>query len=181
MENSSFIYKNISLLIKRPTSALLISYLRCSAKLHSGELAGIFYLAFYPGSEKPAYGLIGLCFPGSEGREIDAKSGEKQELGDGEGKVLMHTSGVRGSGTCGAFGAAALCLLALLQGRWRGVGDESIQTAPLGSPSWSLAPLFHLGHIPLSSWLMLVSSLNTSDKALTCHWDNQFLHLITHF
>lgn len=61
MENSSFIYKNISLLITQPTSALLISYLHCSAKLHSGELAGLFYMAFYPGSEKPAYGLISLC------------------------------------------------------------------------------------------------------------------------
>jgi len=67
MENSSFIYKNISLLITQPTSALLISYLRCSAKLHSGELAGLFYMAFYPGSEKPAYGLVSLCSLGWKG------------------------------------------------------------------------------------------------------------------
>lgn len=87
MENSSFIYKNISFLIAQPTSALLISYSRYSAKLHSGELAGIFYMAFHPGPEKSAYGSISLCFLRSQDREMNSEKWRKAERQDRRRKV----------------------------------------------------------------------------------------------
>lgn len=79
MENSSFIYKNILLLIAQPTSALLISYSRYSAKLHSGELAGIFYFIFHPGPENSAYGSLSLCFHRPQDREMNAEKWRKAE------------------------------------------------------------------------------------------------------
>lgn len=54
---------------------------------------------------------------------------------------------------------------------------RGLQTAFFRSSS--LTPLLHLGHIRISSQLMLTSSSNTSDKALTHCWGSQFLHLIT--
>lgn len=117
MENSSFIYKNISLLIAQPTSALLISYSRYSAKLHSGELAGIFYMAFHPGPEKSACGSISLCFLRSQGREMNSEKWRKAERQDRRRKVSawecsMHQSGMSSSGTLRClWGCGALWLL----------------------------------------------------------------------
>lgn len=87
MENSSFIYKNISLLIAQPTSALLISYSCYSAKLHSGELAGIFYFIFHPGPEKSGYGSISFCVLRPQDREMNAEKWREAGKQDRNRKV----------------------------------------------------------------------------------------------
>lgn len=64
--------------------------------------------------------------------------------------------------------------------RANGIGDGSIPGE--GAPNClflGLTPLFYLGHIHISSPLVLTPSSNTSDKALARCWDSRFLHLIT--